>query len=79
MYHQAEKPEENAACDVPTVEDPPTIVPTTPPNTKKEERDYLPLKSLPFCFFEDAALTERIKTRIVISPKYIMFSSQYYT
>ena len=72
VYHQAEKPDSNAACEVPTVEDPPTNVPMIPPKTKYEETDFFPLKSLPFCFLEDTALTERIKTRIANRPKYII-------
>ena len=73
MYHHALKPEVKAAWDVPTVEDPPTIVPTIPPKTRKEDTDFFPLKSFPFCFFVDIALTESIRIRMEISPKYIIF------
>ena len=57
---------------VPTVEEPPTMVPTIPPNTRAEEADFLPLKSFPFCFLEDSALTDNMRNRIRIRPKYII-------
>ena len=73
VYHHALKPEVKAAWDVPTVEDPPTIVPIIPPQTIKEDTDFFPLKSFPFCFFVDIALTESIRIRMEIIPKYIIF------
>ena len=72
VYQRAEKPYEKAAWVVPTVEEPPTMVPTIPPNTRAEEADFLPLKSFPFCFLEDSALTDNMRNRIRIRPKYII-------
>ena len=73
VYHHALKPEVKAAWDVPTVEAPPTIVPTIPPNTRNADPDFFPLTSFPFGFFVDIALTESIRIRMDISPKYINF------
>ena len=43
VYHHADKPKVNAAWAVPTVEDPPTIVPTIPPRTKSDDALFLPV------------------------------------